>query len=94
VRAGPVSTGRASPADQVHVQPRDLRKIDSRIPNLVPTILVRKEAVLVNILHLRALVKADTVILFDTFGSTDSRLHSTFLYHLQVRCLRAWPAEG
>lgn len=28
-------------------QPRDLRKIDSRIPNLVPTILVRKEAILV-----------------------------------------------
>ncbi|KAF8906772.1 Mg2+ transporter protein cora-like protein [Gymnopilus junonius] len=62
---------------------RDLRKIDSRIPNLVPTILVRKEAVLVNILHIRALVKADAVILFDTFGSADSRLHSVFLYHLE-----------
>ncbi|KIM42211.1 hypothetical protein M413DRAFT_18598 [Hebeloma cylindrosporum] len=62
---------------------RDLRKIDSRIPNLVPTILVRKEAVLVNILHIRALVKADAVILFDTYGSADSRLHSVFLYHLE-----------
>lgn len=84
-------------------QARDLRKIDSRIPNLVPTILVRKEAVLVcgevqisdihshlfrqvNILHIRALVKADAVILFDTYGSADSRLHSVFLYHLEV-CL-------
>lgn len=28
-------------------QPRDLRKIDSRVPNLVPTILIRKEAILV-----------------------------------------------
>lgn len=28
-------------------KPRDLRKIDSRIPNLVPTILIRKGAVLV-----------------------------------------------
>ncbi|KAJ3558586.1 hypothetical protein NM688_g832 [Phlebia brevispora] len=64
-------------------QPRDLRKIDSRIPNLVPTILVRREAILVNILHIRALVKADAVILFDTYGSTDSRLHSVFLYHLE-----------
>ncbi|KAF9057174.1 hypothetical protein BJ165DRAFT_1418907 [Panaeolus papilionaceus] len=62
---------------------RDLRKIDSRIPNLVPTILVRKEAFLVNVLHIRALVKADTVVLFDTFGSADSRLHSVFLYHLE-----------
>ena len=66
------------------VQIRDLRKIDSRIPNLVPTILVRKESILVNILHLRALIKADAVVLFDTYGSVDSRLHSTFLYHLQV----------
>ncbi|KAI0088905.1 Mg2+ transporter protein cora-like protein [Irpex rosettiformis] len=65
------------------LNPRDLRKIDSRIPNLVPTILVRKEAILVNILHIRALVKADTVVLFDTYGSADSRLHSVFLYHLE-----------
>ncbi|KAG8838519.1 magnesium ion transporter [Serendipita sp. 400] len=63
---------------------RDLRKIDSRIPNLVPTILVRKEAFLVNILHIRALIKADTVLLFDTYGSADSRLHSIFLYHLEA----------
>ena len=49
-----------------------------------PTILVRKESILVNILHLRALIKADAVVLFDTYGSVDSRLHSTFLYHLQV----------
>ncbi|EEB97546.1 hypothetical protein MPER_03111 [Moniliophthora perniciosa FA553] len=65
------------------LNPRDLRKIDSRVPNLVPTILVRKEAFLVNILHIRALVKADTVVLFDTYGSADSRLHSVFLYHLE-----------
>ena len=39
----------------------------------------------VNILHIRALVKADTVVLFDTYGSADSRLHSVFLYHLEVR---------
>ncbi|KAJ3524023.1 hypothetical protein NMY22_g11185 [Coprinellus aureogranulatus] len=62
---------------------RDLRKIDSRVPNLVPTILIRREAVLINILHIRALVKADAVVLFDTYGSADSRLHSVFLYHLE-----------
>ncbi|TDL22060.1 cora-domain-containing protein [Rickenella mellea] len=65
------------------LNPRDLRKIDSRIPNLVPTILARKEAILVNMLHIRALVKADAVVLFDTYGSADSRLHSIFLYHLE-----------
>ncbi|TFK70819.1 Mg2+ transporter protein cora-like protein [Pluteus cervinus] len=62
---------------------RDLRKIDSRVPNLVPTILVRKEAIVVNILHIRAIVKSNTVILFDTYGSMDSKLHSAFLYHLE-----------
>ncbi|KAJ4479372.1 Mg2+ transporter protein cora-like protein [Lentinula aciculospora] len=66
------------------LNPRDLRKIDSRVPNLVPTILVRKQAILVNILHIRALIKADTVVLFDTYGSADSRLHSVYLYHLEV----------
>ncbi|TFK28513.1 magnesium transporter [Coprinopsis marcescibilis] len=62
---------------------RDLRKIDSRVPNLVPTILARKEAILINILHIRALVKTDSVVLFDSYGSADSRLHSVFLYHLE-----------
>ena len=38
----------------------------------------------INILHIRALVKADAVVLFDTYGSADSRLHSVFLYHLEV----------
>ncbi|KAG8964118.1 magnesium ion transporter [Tulasnella sp. 419] len=60
---------------------RDLRKID--VPNLVPTILVRKEAILVQILHIRALIKSNCVILFDTYGSTETRLHSIFLYHLE-----------
>lgn len=39
------------PSDRIAGTPvlkaRDLRKIDSRVPNLVPTILVRKEAILV-----------------------------------------------
>jgi len=74
---------RADLCSEHRLNPRDLRKIDSRVPNLVPTILVRKEAILVNILHVRALVKADAVVLFDTYGSADSRLHSVFLYHLE-----------
>lgn len=74
---------RSDISSEHHLNPRDLRKIDSRVPNLVPTILVRKEAFLVNILHIRALIKADAVILFDAYGSADSRLHSVFLYHLE-----------
>ncbi|KDN53546.1 cora-domain-containing protein [Tilletiaria anomala UBC 951] len=62
---------------------RDLRKIDSRVPNLVPTILARRGAFLVNMLHIRALVKSDTVLLFDSYGSTDTHLHSAFVYNLE-----------
>ncbi|KZO98517.1 Mg2+ transporter protein cora-like protein [Calocera viscosa TUFC12733] len=65
------------------LNPRDLRKIDSRVPNLVPTILSRKDCILVNILHIRALIKSDAVLLFDTYGSVDTRLNSVFLYHLE-----------
>lgn len=35
-------------------------------------------------LHIRALVKSDAVILFDHYGSVDTKLHSAFLYHLEV----------
>ncbi|SPO28822.1 related to LPE10 - strong similarity to Mrs2p [Ustilago trichophora] len=65
------------------LEPRDLRKIDSRVPNLVPTILARRGGILVNILHIRAMIKADKVLLFDSYGSTDSQLHSAFVYNLQ-----------
>ncbi|GHJ84599.1 hypothetical protein NliqN6_1001 [Naganishia liquefaciens] len=50
---------------QHDVDPRDLRKLDSLQPNLVPTILSRRSAIIINMLHVRALIKADTVILFD-----------------------------
>ncbi|PWN50620.1 Mg2+ transporter protein cora-like protein [Violaceomyces palustris] len=65
------------------LEPRDLRKIDSRVPNLVPTILARKSGILVNILHIRAMIKADMVLLFDSYGSSDTQLHSAFIYNLQ-----------
>ena len=65
------------------LEPRDLRKIDSRVPNLVPTILARRSGILINILHIRAMVKADAVLLFDSYSTTDSRLHSAFVYNLE-----------
>ena len=47
-------------------------------------VIIRANHSQVNVLHIRALVKADTVVLFDTYGSADSRLHSAFLYLLEV----------
>lgn len=60
--------------------PRDLRKIDS---SLLPIILVRESAILVNLLHIRALIKADRILVFDAYGSTDSYTQSTFMYDLE-----------
>ncbi|OAA62499.1 magnesium ion transporter [Niveomyces insectorum RCEF 264] len=62
--------------------PRDLRKIDS---SNLPHILVRPAAILLNLLHLKVLIKADRVLLFDVYGSKTSYPQSAFLYDLQGR---------
>ncbi|SCU95111.1 LANO_0E09318g1_1 [Lachancea nothofagi CBS 11611] len=67
--------------------PRDLRKIEkSRKKDLVPILLVRENSIFISLLTIRALVKCDTVILFDSVGlSLESRAHRTFLNDLSLR---------
>jgi magnesium transporter len=65
-------------------QPRDLRKLDSLQPNLVPTILSRRSAIIVNMLHVRALIKADMVILFEPAGMRSNKLRDRLLWHMQA----------
>lgn len=65
------------------LQPRDLRKIDSKIANVMPVILVRREAILFSVLHLRVIITANEVTLFDTIGSEDTFLKGVFLYSLE-----------
>ncbi|KAK1758446.1 hypothetical protein QBC47DRAFT_339320 [Echria macrotheca] len=60
--------------------PRDLRKIDS---SNLPHVLVRPSAILLNLLHLKVLIKHDRVLLFDAYGSTSSYPQSAFMYDLQ-----------
>ncbi|KIX10642.1 uncharacterized protein Z518_01726 [Rhinocladiella mackenziei CBS 650.93] len=60
--------------------PRDLRKIDSSV---LPHILVRPAAILINLLHLRVLIQSDRVLVFDAYGSTDSYTQSLFMYDLE-----------
>lgn len=62
--------------------PRDLRKIDS---SNLPHILVRPAAILLNLLHLKVLIKSDRVLLFDVYGSKTSYPQSAFMYDLQGR---------
>lgn len=60
--------------------PRDLRKIDSSV---LPHILVRQSAILINLLHLRVLIKANRVLIFDAYGSSNSYNQSAFIYDLE-----------
>lgn len=62
--------------------PRDLRKLDTGISSIVPSILVRRNSIVVNLLHIRALIKSDMVIIFDAYGSTDSQTQGVFMYDL------------
>ncbi|KAF2873008.1 hypothetical protein BDV95DRAFT_568533 [Massariosphaeria phaeospora] len=62
--------------------PRDLRKIDSSI---LPHILVRPSAILINLLHLRVLIKHNRVLVFDAYGTSDSKSQSVFMYDLDLK---------
>ncbi|KAF2446958.1 cora-domain-containing protein [Karstenula rhodostoma CBS 690.94] len=62
--------------------PRDLRKIDS---SLLPNILIRPTAILINLLHIRALIKHNRVLVFDAYGTTDSKSQSVFMYDLDSK---------
>lgn len=73
------------PTFQYGLLPRDLRKIDS---SLLPHFLVRPSAILINLLHIRCLIKHDRVLVFDAYGSADSYTQSVFMYDLggKLRC--------
>lgn len=74
------------------LQPRDLRKIDSSV---LPHILVRPSAILINLLHLRVLIQSDRVLVFDAYGSTDSYTQSLFMYDLEGKLRqKADPRNG
>lgn len=65
--------------------PRDLRKLDGTLRDQLPLILVRESAILVNVEHIRAIVKYDGVILFEDLRM-EQRLHQhEFLLYLRSR---------
>ncbi|KAI1006422.1 Mitochondrial inner membrane magnesium transporter [Podosphaera aphanis] len=70
--------------------PRDLRKIDS---SLLPHILVRPSAILINLLHLRVLIKSNRILVFDAYGTSDSYNQSAFIYDLEDK-LRHKPSSS
>lgn len=46
---------------------------------------MRPSAILINLLHLRVLIKANRVLIFDAYGSTDSYAQSAFKRDLEIK---------
>lgn len=69
--------------------PRDLRKIDS---SMLPSISIRPSTIIINLIHIRCLIRSDRVLVFDVYGSTDSYAQSLFMYDLEGK-LRQKPSS-
>lgn len=52
---------------------------------MLPNILIRPTAILINLLHIRALIKHNRVLVFDAYGTTDSKSQSVFMYDLDMK---------
>lgn len=70
--------------------PRDLRKIDSSNIDIIPSIAVKPgKCIIVNLLHIKALIKSTEVMIFDTSSSdengTNTSYMSNLLYELEGR---------
>ncbi|ANB14074.1 Mrs2p [Sugiyamaella lignohabitans] len=57
-----------------NLHPRDLRNIDSPKVRLIPSILVRKDCILVNMLELRAAIRHNQVLIFDSVDKGNKSL--------------------
>ncbi|KAI8818599.1 uncharacterized protein EV422DRAFT_569648 [Fimicolochytrium jonesii] len=70
--------------EQHGLQPRDMRKMDSVYSaGKSAAILVRDRSILINLLHIKALIKADMVILVDAPGSEN--YSELFLHELSMK---------
>ncbi|ORY42231.1 hypothetical protein BCR33DRAFT_718427, partial [Rhizoclosmatium globosum] len=68
------------------LQPRDLRKLDTSLGDQSQVILVRDKAIVVNLSHVRALIRADKVIIVaapTSDSSETAQQQSAFIYELQ-----------
>lgn len=66
--------------------PRDLRKVDSSSIDVAPTIMVRSgNAIIVNLLHVKAIIKKDNIMIFDTANPTVATKLGLFMYDLELK---------
>lgn len=65
--------------------PRDVRKLDGTLRDQLPIILVRDSAILVHIEHIRAIIKHDGVVLFESLEMNQRLKQHDFMLYLQSR---------
>lgn len=69
-----------------NLYPRDLRKIDTSVIDVAPQIMIRPpNTILVNLLHIKALIKEDRVMIFDTSTPEIATKLGLFVYDLESK---------
>lgn len=71
--------------------PRDLRKIDTSSVDIIPTILVKPHCILVNLLHIKALIEKDRVFIFDTTIPESAMKLGVLMYDMESRLSQVNP---
>lgn len=69
-----------------NLYPRDLRKIDTSIIDVAPQFMIRPpNTILINLLHIKALIKEDKVMIFDTSTPEIATRLGLFIYDLELK---------
>lgn len=71
--------------------PRDLRKIDTSSVDIIPTILVKPHCILVNLLHIKALIEKDRLFIFDTTNPESAMKLGVLMYDMESRLPQVSP---
>lgn len=73
--------------------PRDLRKIDTSSVDVIPTILVKSNCIVLNMLHIKALIQKDNVFVFDTINTAVATKLGVLMYDLESRLSNVVPSS-
>lgn len=68
-----------------NLYPRDLRKIDTTSVDVIPSIMVKPTCILINLLHIKALIQKDSVFVFDTSNSEAAMKLGVLMYDLESK---------
>ncbi|CEP64833.1 Mrs2p LALA0_S14e00320g [Lachancea lanzarotensis] len=65
--------------------PRDLRKIDATAVDVIPSIVVKPTCILINLLHIKAMILKDSVYVFDTSNSEAAVKLGVLMYDMESK---------